>query len=202
MEADAEMQGAPPADAVKEGEPRQQPRGSEGDGAHEDSDADKGSVDGERGSAGPGAGADAAAAKASPGGGGGGGGGKARAFHHQFEKQHVVYLLHNGQMFYCGETASLARRYKEHSRGTIRGSFTKSRGPWRLVAVATPFPNRSLAQGYEQALKGRTGSASKRVEAMKKLAAEWSAGGGTQIVVHVNPEGADAGGESPVSDGS
>eukprot|EP00741_Cyanophora_paradoxa_P018292 tig00021045_g17662.t1 len=185
------------AHAVGGGEGRQERRDGGGE-TNEDSnsDADKGSADGERGDGGVGVGAKAAAG----GGGGGGGGGKARPFHHQFEKQHVVYLLHNGRMFYCGETASLARRFKEHSRGTIRGSFTKSRGPWRLLAVAAPFPNRSLAQGYEQAVKGRTGSSAKRIEAMKKLAVEWSAGGGTQIAVHVNPDGGDAGGESPSSD--
>eukprot|EP00741_Cyanophora_paradoxa_P000536 tig00000411_g519.t1 len=103
--------------------------------------------------------------------------GKARPFHASFEGQHVAYLLHNGRTWYTGETANLTRRYKEHTRGTIRGSYTKGKGPWRLVAVAAPFSNRSVAQGFETTLKGKSGGQAKRLEAMRKLATEYSAPG-------------------------
>eukprot|EP00741_Cyanophora_paradoxa_P000524 tig00000411_g509.t1 len=117
--------------------------------------------------------------------------GKARPFHASFEGQHVAYLLHNGRTWYTGETANLTRRYKEHTRGTIRGSYTKGKGPWRLVAVAAPFSNRSVAQGFETTLKGKSGGQAKRLEAMRKLATEYSAPG-APIAVHVNPDLSDS----------
>ena len=67
------------------------------------------------------------------------------------KKVAFVYLLRNSEDgFYLGRTTDIKRRLEEHNSG--ESSYTKSRGPWELVAYEE-FSSMDEAKKRERALK-------------------------------------------------
>ena len=65
-----------------------------------------------------------------------------------------VYLLRSSRTgrFYLGWTTDLRRRLEEHASGLRESSYTRSRGPWQLVAYEV-FDDAELAKRREWGLK-------------------------------------------------
>eukprot|EP00741_Cyanophora_paradoxa_P005941 tig00000950_g5759.t1 len=82
----------------------------------------------------------------------------------------AVYILENGKVSYTGSTTNLKRRLHEHFTGSIKNSFCRGRGPWRLVAVAYGFKDAASARVCEMRVKKASGGLARKVACMQKLA--------------------------------
>ena len=75
--------------------------------------------------------------------------------------QWFVYVIRSLQTghFYVGSSVDPLRRLRQHN-GEIRGGakYTTKRGPWVLVKIEGPYPNRSSAFRSEMLLKKARGT--------------------------------------------
>ena len=79
---------------------------------------------------------------------------------------YFAYVLQNlNDILYKGHTNDLDKRFKQHNADDGFHSYTKSRGPWKLVYVET-FQTRKEAQARETFFK--TGSGRKFLQAILK----------------------------------
>ena len=70
---------------------------------------------------------------------------------------YYVYVLRNQEgILYKGQTNDLQRRIEQHNADDGFASYTKTRGPWKLV-YSEEFPTRAEARKRELYLKGSRG---------------------------------------------